>query len=107
MNDTEEINIIHTIIKIKPKKILKICFFVITIPKEENLILNNLSCNDIDEYSDYNEDDYSDNEESEETIINRNKNNRKLKRKISRLALPKIKANKRDSSDRISKLKKK
>ena len=79
--------------------------------KDEEISLNNtgnnLSCNDIDEYSDYNEDDYSDNEESEETIINRNKNNRKVKRKISRLALPKIKANKRDSSARISKLKKK
>ena len=31
---------------IKPNTRLKICFFVITIPKEENLILKTLSCND-------------------------------------------------------------
>ena len=46
MKDTEDINIMNKIRKTKPKKILNICFFVITIPKEENLILNTLSCND-------------------------------------------------------------
>ena len=59
---------------------------------------DNLSCDDIVDYSDVDED--SDKEKSE------HKNNKKLKGRTSKLKLPKIKENKRGTSAKNSKLKK-
>ena len=59
---------------------------------------DNLSCDDIDDYSD-------DEEEEELDEITISKNVKRKRRKTSKISLPKIKSNKRDSSAKISKVK--
>ena len=61
----------------------------------------NLSCDDIEEFSDSDDETYK-----EEESIENNKYKKKIKRRISKLALPKIKMNKRGSSAKNSKVKK-
>ncbi len=46
MKDKLDINVTTNIINIAPNTRLKICFFVITKPNEENLRLKTLSCKD-------------------------------------------------------------